>query len=260
LYYVRTDEVISHNYARYLAPLNAYFADCTFAAVVNWHEGMNAPDAIFTVHTTGDVVSGIYGAAHPIYTRNMLRALDWQRQSAGLTTFTTMTEGTHWSGVPYGSSPEMITAYPVPLVDIEIGSNEASWSNSTAIEVVARALLDVFDATEDGRLRSLLCLGGVHLETAFSNPVLASSSDYPLAISHILPNQWIVAGEYETLEGLKKLEACLQSIVGGVHAIVYHDNLKGPYKAQARLLARELQIPCFKHQLLRNVQQLPLWS
>lgn len=154
----------------------------------------------------------------------------------------------------------MITAYRVPVVDVEIGSNATSWSNPLAVEVVARALKQVFDEEQNVCLRSLFCVGGVHLETAFSNPVLLSSPNYPLSISHILPNQWVVAGGYNVPESLEKLETCLQSIIGGVHAIIFHDNLKGPYKAQLRLLAEKLQVPCLKHQLLRNPQQLPLWS
>src|SRR5437868_1285103 len=56
--YVRTADVISHNYEAYLPVMNEHFADFDFGAVVNWHEGQNAPDRVLTIHTTGDVVSG----------------------------------------------------------------------------------------------------------------------------------------------------------------------------------------------------------
>ena len=58
---VRTAEVVSHNYSRYLPIMNDHFGDSDFAGIVNWHEGRNAPDKILTVHTTGDVVSGHFG-------------------------------------------------------------------------------------------------------------------------------------------------------------------------------------------------------
>jgi len=225
---------------------------------VNWHAGKNAPDAILTVHTTGDVISGIFGLADPIATRNLVLALEDNRRAAGLETFTTMTEATHWSGVPYGGSPAWIPQYPVPLVDIEIGSSPASWANATAVEVVARSLPQVFTPPA-APLRSLLCVGGVHVEPAFVGAVLATRTTSPLAVSHILPNHWVVDGAYDTAAGRAKLDACVASILGGVHGIVFHDNLKGAYKAQVRLLAEQLGVPAFKHQALRQPHTLPLW-
>lgn len=259
-YLCRTDKVLSHDYPRYLPALNQRFDGFDFAGLVNWHQGGNALEAVFCVHTTGDVVAGVWGPADPALTRRLLLAVERHRKEQGLTEFQTINEATHWSGVPHGGRPEMILDFRVPLVDIEIGSNPASWSNERAIEVVARSLVEVFDGKEDGDLRSLLCVGGVHLEPSYTGAVLrGAESSFPFATSHVLANQWIVAGGYDAPSGLERLEACAASIAGGIHAIAFHDNLKGVYKDQVRALAQKLGIPCFKHQKLERPQLLELW-
>jgi len=257
-YFCRTDKVLSHDYGRYLPLLSQRFDDFDFAGLVNWHQGGNALEAVFCVHTTGDVVSGTWGPADPALTRSLLLAIERNRKEQGLTGFQTVNEATHWSGVPHGGRPEMIPLFKTPLVDIEIGSNSASWSNERAIEVVAHSLLEVFDH-RGGDLRSLLCVGGVHLEPSYTKAVLQGTGTFPFATSHVLANQWIVAGGYDGPSGLERLEACAASIAGGIHAIAFHDNLKGAYKDQARALAQKLGIPCFKHQKLERPQLLELW-
>lgn len=260
-YFCRTDKVLSHDYARYLPVLNQHFDDFDFAGLVNWHQGGNALEAVFCVHTTGDVVSGVWGPADPVLTRSLLLAVERNRKEQGLNEFQTINEATHWSGVPHGGRPEMIPLFKAPLIDIEIGSSPASWSNEGAINVVARSLVEVFDAQDarNGDLRSLLCVGGVHLEPSYTGAVLRGTEAFPFATSHVLANQWIVAGGYDGPSGLERLEACAASIAGGVHAIAFHDNLKGVYKDQVRALAQKLGVPCFKHQKLERPQLLELW-
>jgi D-tyrosyl-tRNA(Tyr) deacylase len=255
--YVRTDQVVSHAYPRYLPLLRERFAGHDFAALVNWHEGMNAPDGILCAHTTGDVPSGTFGAADPGLFRNLIRGLEQSRAELGLARFRTLTEATHWSGVPHGGAPELIPSYPVPLVDVEIGSAPESWSDPAAAEAVARALPRVF-APEPPELRSLLCVGGVHFESAFTAAVLDAGGGPPLAVSHILPNQWVASGGYEGPAGLAKLAAAAASIRGGVHGVVFHDNLKGTLKDQLRGLALGLQVPAFQHKKLRRPEALEL--
>ncbi|MBM7487789.1 hypothetical protein [Bradyrhizobium canariense] len=46
---VTTDDVVSNHYARYAPILNQPFGDANVIGIVNWHEGANAPNAIFTV-------------------------------------------------------------------------------------------------------------------------------------------------------------------------------------------------------------------
>jgi D-tyrosyl-tRNA(Tyr) deacylase len=257
-YYVRTNEVVSHNYPHYLPILNEHFSDCDFAGLVNWHEGANAPDEVLTVHTNGDVVSGYFGAANPIYVRSLLLAIESNRKELGLESFQTVTEATHWSGVMYGKAPDLIPQYSVPLVDIEIGSSPASWSNPIAAEVIARSLPQVFNCN-DINVKSLLCLGGVHFESSFINGLLNGEKEYPLAVSHILANQWLVSGEYHDESGLEKLKACVSSIEGEIDAIIFHEGLNGSIKAQIRSFAEQLGIPIFKHKALRKLENLPLW-
>lgn len=258
-YFVRTAKVVCHDYDRYLPILQRYFADFDMAGLITWHEGHNAPDQIFSVHTTGDVDSRNFGPASPQYMHNLLWSLEKNRLAEGLADFKITTEGTHWSGMIYSRCPPaLIPQYPVPLVDIEIGSTAASWSNQAAARVIARSLQDIFKV--DGlKLKNLLCVGGVHFETGFASAVLQTWDDQAFGISHIIPNQWLVTGHYEDDMGLDKLEACIQSIQGGIAGIAFHDNLKGVYKEKLRSLGSRYNVPVVKHQALRRPREIP-WT
>lgn len=249
--FVPTREVISHDYARF-APLLAGLVDADFAGVVNWHEGCNAPDDIFCIHTTGDAPSGVFGPADPSRNRILIRAIESARRAAGLDSFRTMTEATHWSGIPYGGRPGQILDYPVPLVDIEIGSAPAAWDNPIACEVLARALVEAA-MTRSEPVFSLLCVGGVHFELSYGSAMLLPDDDSAVGVSHILANQWVVAGRYDSADGIDKLRACVASIRGGIGAIIYHDNLKGAYKAVLRRLGEELGVAVTSHRAIRTV-------
>ena len=251
-YFVRTDKVVSHDYPRYLPILNSHFADFDIAGIVTWHGGQNAPEKIMTAHTTGDVDTGNFGPADPCYMRNLLLAMEKNRLAAGLEDFRVMSEATHWSGIVYnGGSPALIPQFPVPLLDIEIGSSPASWSNEAAARVIAHSLSEVFSGDER-KIRNLLCAGGVHFEPAFAEAIFHGWDIYAFGVSHILANQRLVTGRYEEEDGQAKIEACINSIRGGIEGIVFHDNLKGIYKDRFRKLAAKLNIPVFKHQMLRR--------
>lgn len=258
-YFVRTGKVVCHDYRHYLPIMNSYFSGFDMAGLVTWHEGQNAPDKILSVHTTGDVETGYFGNANPVYMHNLLWSLEKNRIAAGLEDFRITTEATHWSGMIHnGGTPDMIPQFPVPLVDIEIGSTPSSWSNYSASKVIAHALVDVFN--DSGKtLKNLLCVGGVHFEPAFAGAALQAWEDNAFGISHIIPNHWLVTGQYEGEDGLAKLENCIKSIKGGIAGIVFHDNLKGAYKGQLRLLGEKYSIPVFKHQLLRRSLDIP-WN
>ncbi|HEX5724753.1 MAG TPA: D-aminoacyl-tRNA deacylase [Longimicrobiaceae bacterium] len=253
--YVRTAEVLSHDYPRYLPALTERFADFDLGLLVNWHEGANAPDAILMAHTTGDVVSGTFGPADPRLATGMLRALERARVEAGLEHWRTVTEATHWSGVHAGFPPELLARWPVPLLDVELGSGPACWADPAAVGALARALTRVFDEAPTAAV-SLLCVGGIHFEPAFREAVLGAERPHEVAVSHILANQWLVAGGYEGEEGVEKLAACAASVRGGVDAVAFHDNLKGPIKAAARALGERLGVPAFVHRRLRQPEPL----
>ncbi|MBA1334947.1 MAG: hypothetical protein HPY66_0568 [Firmicutes bacterium] len=255
-YFVKTHKVICHDYNYYLPIMNRYFSGFDMAGLITWHDGQNAPDGILSVHTTGDVDSGHFGPANPEYMRNLLLCLEKNRIEAGLDDYRVTTEATHWSGIIHnGGDPDMIPAFPVPLVDIEIGSTQARWSDFSAAKVIAQSLGGVF--TNDGnKLNNLLCVGGVHFEPAFANAVFQTWDGNAFGISHIIANQWLITGQYEGEDGQAKLEGCINSIQGGIKGIAFHDNLKGAYKEQIRMLGRKYGIPVFKHQLLRRPQDI----
>jgi len=250
---VRTLEVLSHDYPSYLLAMNEHFNACAFAGIVNWHEGGNAPEAIFTIHTTGDIPSGTYGVADPKFTRAILMEIERSRAEVGLESFSSVTEATHWGGIPHGGSPGLILEYPVPVLDIEIGSSPASWSHEAAAEVLARALVGVFDRV-DHQARPFVYVGGVHFEPSCREAVFTQDDGPALAPSHILANQWVVTGDYGSPEGADKLRRCLRSIRGGVNAVVFHDKLKGTFKSTVRAVAEEFGVPALSHKKLRHAE------
>lgn len=253
--YVETDVVLSYDYYKYIPILNDLFADYDVAGVVNWHGGEKAPDKILTVHSTGDVVGGIFAPSNPLYLRNLLVSMDKNRTLNNLDDFKVMTEGTHWTGSIRGGDINLIDKYKVPLFDIEIGSTLDSWINEKAIKTLATSLQDVFSNNDD--IKILLCTGGMHFEDTFSEIII--DKDYKVSVGHVLPNQWLVQGEYDKDERYDYLKKCVNSIIGSIDGIVIHDNLKSGYKNQIKKLAEELNVPTFKHKKLRNPKDLPIW-
>jgi D-tyrosyl-tRNA(Tyr) deacylase len=247
--FVRLNDVLSHNYSKYLPVLNHHFKEFDVAAVVNWHEGTNAPDRILTIHSTGDVPSGFFSKSNPNYFKNLFCSLEQNRIKYRLGNFRVMTEATHWSGIPYKQSPELIKKYDVPIYDIEIGSTLESWNNETAIKILSESLFDLFN--ENSQLKTLLCIGGVHFEEAYSNILLENN----ISIGHILANQWVVEN-YSGENGIEKINNCIKSIVGGINGIIFHDNLRGEYKQQCRSVAEKYNVYCGKHRILKTPDAL----
>ena len=251
-WFVRTGKVVCHDYNRYLPAMLEHFSDFDVAGLITWHEGENAPDKVFSVHTTGDVDTGNFGPASPRYMHNLLVWLEKNRLREGLEAFSVTTEATHWSGIMYGdAAPELIPVYKVPIMDIEIGSTEESWGDENAAKVLSASLLRIFD--DDGlTLKNILCAGGTHFDRAFSGEIFRIWEDKAYGISHIIPNQWLVTGGYDGDRGLEKLKGCVDSIDGGIHGIAMHDGLKGAYKEKLRELGKDYGVPVFKHQQLRK--------
>ncbi|HOO62914.1 MAG TPA: D-aminoacyl-tRNA deacylase [Synergistaceae bacterium] len=254
LLFVRQKNLISYDFARYLPLLLEHFGSADMAVEVNWHAGTNAPDRILTVHSLGDVTRGIFCPAAPAYMRNLLHALEEERLSRELENYTVTTEATHWSGSVQGQNPDDLLSFPVPMVDMEIGSTPECWEHPEAVRALAGAIGEVFRPSPI--LHNLLCLGGVHVEPSFAGAALEKS--VPLGITHILPNQWLVAGEYEQPSGREKMLRAAESIPSGISALVYHNGIKGPYRDQCRKLGEELGIPVLKHRALRKPEELPL--
>lgn len=256
-YFAPTDIAVCRDYPKYLPVMNKYFGDFDMSGMVTWHEGINAPEKVITVHTIGDVNSGCFGPANPLYNHNLMWAMEKIRKEKGLDDFKVVTEATHWSGVYDGEGDaRLLLKYPVPMVDIEVGSETDSWFNKEACRVLAHSLLHIFD--EDLRLHNLLCIGGVHFDPNFAEAVHASwngEQEY-FGISHIIANQWLVSGEYENEDGIKKASECIDSIEGGIDCIVFHDKLKGCYKDLVRKLGEKYNVPIIKHQALRNPENI----
>lgn len=248
---VTTNEFVSYDYARCAPILNDYFGDANVICIVNWHEGGNAPNAIFTVQTTGDMATGTFSPVDPRIARGLLLAIEDERIFSGLHGFQTNLEATHWSRLKAGYTGARLADLRPSTIDIEIGSSLPDWTNPLAAQVLARALLRAFDHMEEP-MQSVLCLAGVRLEPGFTSAVLQPREGVPIAASHVLPNHWLVSEGYDHERRLIDLRACVESIAGGIQSVVYHDKLKASYKRVARRLAEELGVPMVSHKKLRS--------
>lgn len=251
-YFVPMNDVLSHNYDKYLSFIKENFSGCDLAAIVNWHAGDNAPDCVLTVHSTGDVPSGVFAPSNPVHLKAIFQSLEYNRNKYDLSNFRTLIEATHWSGIPYGQKPELISEFGVPIYDIEIGSTKESWENTLAIKVLAESLLSV--DIENVKANTIIGVGGKHFEACFSEIIM--NDEVSWVPGHILPNQWVANDRYLGDEGKIKFRRCIDSIQGDVKAVVFHDNLKGVYKQLCRDMAAEYQIPCCKHKILKNREQM----
>lgn len=255
-FFVPTDIALCLDYPRFLPEMNAHFADADMSGMITWHEGGNAPDNVLTVHSLGDMASGNFGRANPRYMRNLLLAFERSRVELGLDAYHVATEATHWSGVHDGhGDPTLLLDFPVPMVDIEVGSAPVSWDDAAACRALARTLTHVFD--DDGKtVHNLLCVGGVHFEPNFAEAALTSWGDEAFGVTHCLANQWLVSGEYETEYGFERACKCVESIAGGIEAIIFHDKMKGCYKDLVRKLGAHYDVPIYKHQRLRSPETM----
>jgi D-tyrosyl-tRNA(Tyr) deacylase len=255
-YYVRTNVVICEDYKKYLPILNTHFNDCDLAVLVNWHGGQNAPDKVLCIHTVGDVLSANYSISNPKLSSNLARALEKNRQKLGLNDFRVTTEATHWSGVVYGGDPDWINEYRVPFLDVEIGSTSESYTNPIAVEVISRALTEVFN--ESKKCPTILYLGGIHFEDTITNAVLHQT--HPVSLTHILPSRWIENEMYTGESGIRYLTNCINSIEGGIDGIVIHEKLKKEQKDVATTLAENLGIEVIKRKGLKSPENTILYS
>ena len=256
-WFVPTDIAVCRDYERFLPEMNRYFRDFDMSGMVTWHEGTNAPDNVLTVHSLGDVDSGCYGKANVRYMRNLLMNFEANRKALGLEEYSVVTEATHWSGVHAGEgNPALLLEFPVPMIDIEVGSSPACWDNETACTALARTLTKVFD--DDGaKVHNILCVGGVHFEPNFARAVFTQwGENETFGVSHIIANQWLVTGRYENETGMERASKCIDAIEGGVEAIFFHDKMKGCYKDLVRRLGTKYNVPIYKHQKLRTPEQL----
>ena len=203
--FVRTQDVVSNDYARYAGPLAERFGNIRLAVVVNWHEGANAPDRVLTFHSTGDVPSGIYGPTTPTLFSAYARALERERAREGLADYKTLIEATHWSGVMFGARPDQINAYPRPIYDMEVGRSPACWSDPRACAALARVCVFGPEPTTEGSI--IIYCGGVHFEENVTAAVLSGRWH----VGHVLPNHWLVSGGYDKGEGADKLQSCMAS-------------------------------------------------
>jgi D-tyrosyl-tRNA(Tyr) deacylase len=182
--------------------------------------------------------------------RAFLLAAEEARLHLELSDWSVAVEASHWSGTLNGSMPELLVDFPTPMFDIEIGSCPSSWTDPRAAHALAMALLRA-PHWKSPIVHSLLCVGGVHFESSFRDVIFAVREPV-YAVSHILPTRWIQDDGYRGGMAIARMRRCAGSILGGIHAVVYHDSLKSDQKGWLREFATELSVPCVKHRHLRN--------
>lgn len=257
-HFVPTDRAICLDYPKYLPFMNEHYGDFDVSGMVTWHEGAAAEPNVLTCHSIGDMDSGYFSPEKPRLMRNIMMGMRRHLDELGLTEYRVHTEGTHWSGVHNGvGHPELIPEYPVPIMDLEVGSDESSWGDDLACKALALSLMDIF--TDDGKtVHNLLCVGGVHFDPNFAQAVFEEWGNDAFGVTHILANQWLVTGEYENEEGFQKAVNCVEAIEGGIEAVVMHDKAKACYKDLARNIGEKYGVPVFKHQRLRKPEGMEL--
>ncbi|MBN2899574.1 MAG: hypothetical protein JXO44_12440 [Clostridia bacterium] len=253
--FIRTNVVLCQDQFRYQSVLDQ-LKDVSLIGMVNWHGGQNAPDKILAIHTVGDVTSAHFPPSKPIYATNIARALEHYRVAAQLDDFTVTTEATHWSGIVYGGHVDWLNDLHAPLVDIEIGSTSESYNNTTAVTVIADAIMDVF--AEDKKYPTVLYVGGVHFENTITDAVLHPT--HPVNLTHILPSRWIENDTYVDGAGMTSIKKCIQSIDGGIDAFVIHEKLKKPAKDLIRELSDELGLPIIKRKAFKTPENTILYT
>lgn len=242
---IRTRDVVSHDYDTYVPMLNEALTQCRFVVVVNWHEGPNAPDRVLTVHSTGDVVSGVFALTDHSAFRALLRELDTQRAALCGSDFATWIEATHWSGIPKGGDPRLIDQFTKPVFDLEIGSSPSAWSDRRAVRAVANVCLADLEFDEGP---GFVYFGGTHFESNATEAVLAGG----FAPAHVLSNHWLVSGGYGTPRGAPKLESCMASCSGELDCLVIHKGLKGEVRAAVNDFARVRNCEVVDHRAFRT--------
>lgn len=244
-----TSTVPSYMYPTIAPELNEYFHNAAVIVVVNWHAGANAPERIFCAHTTADVVAGHFPSASATELTALLKAVEGRRAGAGLTSWRTLFEASHWSGSMVGRPAEELLAVRAPVVDYEIGSSGPDWGDPVAHQVMASAIGDL-RTVRDEVAPAAVFIGGTHFEPSLSEAILTRG--IVASVGHVLPNQWLVAGGYEQSDAVNKLVRAVQSFKEPVRYLVMHDGLKGPLKATVRAASEVLGIPLLNHRAFRE--------
>lgn len=247
-WFVRTSRPFASREPEYFCQLGIDLGHDDFVGVITWHGGANAPDRIWSVHTIGDVVAGVYTPANPQCMWNLLHAARRLGEVQGPEGWIVLAEATHWDGSLSGADPEILKRCSVPMVDIELGSTPESWSNADAASVLVGSLLDVFHPVAE-EIRNVLCVGGAHFEQAYTDAVF--HDQFSCAVTHALPARWLESGAYHLSSGRDRLTAALDSIPA-VREIIYHDGLKGPVQTHLRAISAERGIPLRKHRWYRK--------
>lgn len=76
--------MLSHSYQQYNEVLSEHLSDSVAIIIVNWHQGFKAPNAIFTVQSTGDMKSGHYSPIDARLTLSLFSSVEVHRQAIAL--------------------------------------------------------------------------------------------------------------------------------------------------------------------------------
>lgn len=253
LYCVPTATVASYDYRALAKDLNHNFPQAEAILVVNWHAGNNAPNKIFCAHATSDVTAGVFGPTSSRFLSTLLLCVEQARVAHALDDWKVLPEASHWSGSIQGRPAEELLAVNAPVYDLEIGSYPDAFGN----ELAQRALAEAIGAVVGARLVQsppVLFVGGIHFEPSVHEALILHGA--PVSFGHVLPNQWLVSGQYQNPESELRLLSAAKSDRDGVQALVYHDGLKGAFKETVRKAASLLGCPCFSHKKLRDLTQL----
>lgn len=185
-----------------------------------------------TVHPIGNHAEAAFGGSaerlSPAAPRDMgalLRRLRHHRDRTGLEHQVTY-EATH-----HGPTMEF------PSLFVEIGSDEAWYSDRTSAEVLAAAVTDVLDGEGHAEAPVYLGIGGGHYVPQQTDRCLAGDGDF----GHLVPAYALDAQEPEATHQV--LQRAWEATPGAQGAYVHKKGLKGPQRRLVMLWADRAGVP-----------------
>lgn len=245
-------EVLSHNYERYATTINANFSHFDLGVIINWHQGANAPNAIFCIQTTGDLETGTFSSIRPELSHALYESLSLELKKEKLD-FIPWFEASHWSGTLFrNQNGDMVKDIILPLIDFEIGSSPEDWTNLLAHDVMISSVLNMGKFISDDVV-TILGVGGTHFDTSLNSLSAYRMDGKQVVLSHLLANQWLVSYEYnDRITGVERYKKIMNTVSGGIDYVVFKDKLKSDLKNNLKIAAEELGIECISHKAFRK--------
>ncbi len=163
--------------------------------VLSTHKSRN-PKEMFTVHLPGNWVDADFGGE--VETLNIADGEFMKKLMVGIKKYNNEI-GLNWE-ISLEADHHGPTC-DIPIIFVEIGSEEREWKNKKAGEIIAKSVLEAID--NKGDFESVFAIGGGHYPKKFNNIMLDENNPY--AVGHMLPKYSIMKIKEKTFkQGIEK--------------------------------------------------------